>query len=176
MKKIVAILLVLLLAVGLAACNKEDAPDGMKNAAADNAKFFFYVPDNAWIVQNEISAAISRSADGSNVNVTTYLADDFYTAESYWTNKAMPELESTFKEFTLLSEQCAETTMGGIDGVRKVYTASLGGSTYQFMQIIVVKNGTASAMVYTLTYTAKTEHFATHLEDVEEMRVNFAFK
>ena len=171
MKKIVAILLVLLLAVGLAACNKEDAPDGMKNAAADNAKFFLYVPDS-WIAQNEISAATSPSADGSNVNVTVYLMDEAYTVQTYWENKAAPELANTFKDFTLLTEQCAETTLGGIGAQRYVYTASLGGSVYQFMQYIVI-NGN---MVYTLTYTAKTEHFATHLEDVEEMRVNFAFK
>lgn len=171
MKKLIALLLVLLLAVSFAACNKEDAPEGMKNAAADNAKFFLYVPDT-WIAQNEISAATSPNADGSNVNVTVYLMDEVYTAKTYWEKKAAPELESTFKEFTLLADQCADTTLGGIDGERYVYTASLGGSTYQFMQHIVVKGN----MVYTLTYTAKTEHFATHLEDVEEMRVNFAFK
>ncbi len=172
MKRIVSAVLLLVLCVGvLAACNKSNTPDGMKNAAADDAKFYLYVPEG-WIEQTKLSSANSPSNDGANVLATSYLMEQAYTAESYWTEKARPEIESAFKEFTLLEEQCGDAVLGGIDGKRYVYTASLGGTVYQFMQFYVVQG----EMVYTLTYTAKESVFATHLEDVESIRANFVLR
>lgn len=171
MKKIVAIVLLCLLAVSIVSCKKSDAPDGMKDAAAENAKFYLYVPD-AWFEQTEINAASSPMRDGANVNATTYLADTVYTAESYWTERALPEIGVAFKDVTVVDAECGDTELGGIAAKRYVYDATLGGVNYRFMQIITVRGN----MVYTLTYTAKPDTYATHLEDVESIRASFTFK
>lgn len=172
MKRLLAILLLLVLTAGLVSCNKEDAPDGMVNAAAENATFYLYVPE-AWVPRNELSAAYAPNNDGSNVNVTAYMMDELYTAQTYWENKASVELASVFTEFALVEAECGDTTLAGMEAKRYVYDASLGGTKYRFMQIITVAGNTT---VYTLTYTAKTEQFSTHLEDVEDIRANFALK
>lgn len=171
MKKIIAIMLLLLLAVSIVSCKKTDAPDGMKDAASENAKFYLYVPDT-WYEQTEINAAASPMRDGANVNATTYLADTVYTAEGYWTEKALPEIGLAFDNVTLVDAECGDTDLGDIAAKRYVYDATLGGTTYRFMQIIAVRNN----MVYVLTYTAKPDTYATHLEDVESIRANFTFK
>ncbi len=171
MKKIIAIVLLLLLAVSIVSCKKTDAPDGMKDAAAENAKFYLYVPEG-WYEQTEINAASSPLRDGANVNATTYLADAVFTAESYWNERALPEIGLAFKDVAVIDAECGDTDLGGVAAKRYVYDATLGGATYRFMQIIAVRGN----MVYTLTYTAKPDTYATHLEDVESIRANFTFK
>lgn len=172
MKRIVCLLLLAALSLGtLCACGANEAPAGMKNAASEDAKFCLYVPDG-WIEQRNLNAANSPNNDGANVNATVYLMEQPYTAETYWNEKARPEIESAFLSFTLLEEQCGETTLGGLDGRRYVYKATLGGFVYQLMQIIVVSGN----MVYTLTYTAKEASFDTHLEDVESIRASFVLR
>lgn len=171
MKKIIAILLALLFVVSFASCRKTDAPDGMKNASAENAKFYLYVPES-WYEQTEINSAISPMRDGANVNATTYLADAAYSPASYWETKALPEINLAFKDVSVVESECGETDLGGLKAMRYVYDATLGGTSYRYMQIIAVN----SNMVYTLTYTAKPEHYAAHLEDVESIRAAFAFK
>ena len=172
MKRIVCVLLLVAVCLGaFCACGADNAPDGMKNAAADNAKFFLYVPEG-WIEQSNLSAANSPNNDGANVTATAYLMEKGYTAETYWQEKARPEIESAFLAFTLLDELCVETTLGGIDGRCYVYKVTLGGSVYQFMQVYAVSGN----MVYTLTYTAKEADFNTHLEDVESIRANFVLR
>lgn len=171
MKRIIAIALLIVLALSIVSCKKTDAPDGMKNASAENAKFYLYVPDS-WYEQTEINSAVSPLRDGANVNATTYLADTAYTPVTYWETKALPEINLAFKDALLVEAECGETELGGLKAMRYVYDATLGGVSYRFMQIIAVD----SNMVYTLTYTAKPEHYATHLEDVESIRAAFAFK
>ncbi len=171
MKKIIAIVLLLVLALSVVSCRKTDAPDGMKNASAENAKFYLYVPES-WYEQTEINSAVSPMRDGANVNATTYLADTAYTPVTYWETKALPEIKIAFKDVAVVEAECGETELGGLKAMRYVYDATLGGVSYRFMQIITVN----SNMVYALTYTAKPEHYATHLEDVESIRAAFAFK
>lgn len=171
MKKIIAIVLLVLLTVSIVSCKKSDAPDGMMDVAAKNAKFHLYVPET-WYEQTETSTAASPYRDGANVNATAYLAETLYTAESYWNELAKGEIEAAFKDLTVLDAECGDTELGGIAAKRYVYDAKLGGVTYRYMQVIAVDGN----MVYTLTYTATPDTYATHLEDVESIRANFTFK
>ncbi len=171
MKRVIAALLLLVLTAGLlVACSKdESAPEGMKNVAAEEDKFYFYVP-TTWVEQR--GGATAPNADGSNVVVTTYLPEKGYTPETFWEEKCVPEFETTFKEFETVEDKCGETTLGGMDAGKYVYTASLGAQTYWFMEVITVYGG----LVYRLTYTSTAENFDAHLEDVEMMCTNFAFR
>lgn len=172
MKRIVAAFLLVLLLVSLASCNKDGVPDGMMDATAPGANYQLFVPET-WVSQAEsgISGAKYSIDDSSNVNLTTHLPDKAYTVTGYWSEVCLPSLETTFKDFQLVEAECKETTLGGRNAYQYVYVASLGGNSYQFMQLIAVYGD----MVYTLTYTAKVDVFATHAEDVELIRSSFRF-
>lgn len=88
---------------------------------------------------------------------------DITTVEDYWEyysadfQKTFPDMEYVVKgENMLLSGKAAE---------RYVYTATVTGEKYQFMQVIMLNAGT----VYIFTYTALPDNYDKHLEQVEEI-------
>lgn len=88
---------------------------------------------------------------------------DIKTVEDYWEyysvdfQKTFPDMEYVVKgENMLLSGKAAE---------RYVYTATVTGEKYQFMQVIMLNAGT----VYIFTYTALPDNYDKHLEQVEEI-------
>ena len=171
MKKIVALLLLLTLAVSLVACGGEDgAPDGMKNVAEETAKFFLFVPEG-WIEQRE--GAMSPAGDGANVTAVAYLMESYYTPESYWAEKCLPSYRATFSEITVDEAlNGVDTVLGGVNAKKYVYNATLGEGSYRILQVIAVWDN----MVYTLTYTATPECFDTHMADVDSICTNFTLK
>jgi hypothetical protein len=171
--------MLLVLAVGLVACSEEGVPQGMKDVATENARFYLFVPES-WISQSEggINGATSPGGERSNVIVTTYLADQFCldstgypSAAVYWANKCLPEYQATFTDLAMLTDG-ADTTLGGRNAKKYVYTAKLGGNTYQFMQVITAD----SHYVYTLTYTSLPEHYETYAADVDKICAEFLFR
>lgn len=169
MKRWIAVLLMLALAVGLVACAKEEPHEGMKNVAEDTAKFYLYVPEG-WIEQRE--GASSPSNDGANVTAVAYLMEAYYTPESYWAEKCLPNYKATFSEVVVDEALSGDTTLGGINAKKYVYNATLGTTTYRILQVITVLDN----MVYTLTYTATPDCFDTHMTDVDSICTHFTFK
>ena len=173
MKKLVAILLLLVLVTSFVACAENDGtPEGMYDVATENATFFLYVPEN-WLTQSQggVCGAMSPLGD-ANVIATTYLADTYYTPVTFWDTKCKTEYATIFTEFTVVDAECAATTLGGMNAHKYVFTAKLGGVAYKYMQVIAVD----SNMVYTLQYTAPIDSYATNLEDVEAIRANFTLR
>lgn len=173
MKRLIAILLLLVLAASCVACGGEDGvPDGMKNAATENAKYELYVPES-WFEQNDggICGALAPLGN-ANVIVTTYLADTYYTPKSFWEEKCKKDFEAVLKELAVVENETKETTMGGMNAYQVVFTHKIGNDTYKQLQVIAVDQN----MVYTLQYTAKIADFATNLEDVESIRANFRLR
>ena len=179
MKKIIAVLLLLILTVGLVACSEDGVPQGMKDVATANAKFHLYVPES-WVSQSEggICGATSPGGERSNVIVTNYLADQscldaagYPSAAIYWANKCLPEYQATFADLVIVTDG-EDTTLGGRNAKKYVYTATLGGNSYKFMQVITAD----SSYVYTLTYTSLPEHYDTYVADVENICAEFLFK
>lgn len=173
--KIVSVLLLLVIACSAVACSKDDdIPDGMQNAAADSMPFDLFVPSN-WIsqAQSGISGARVSSSDKSNVTVTVYLPAEVLTPADYWEDFCLPEYENgVLQDFSVMDEQCEETTLGGLNAEKYVFVYTLDGVTYEVMQIITSKDDT----LYTLTYTAESAMYAAHLEEVESIRSNFRFR
>ena len=171
MKRIVAILLLLVLTVGaLSACSKDQtAPDGMKNVATENDKFYFYVP-TTWVEKEH--GATSPNADGSNVLVTTQLLGKAHTPDSFWQEECVPTFSAIFDEFELIEDSCGTTFLGGVDAGKYVYRVTLAGASYWYMDVLAVYGN----FVYRLTYTATAENFETHLADVELMCSEFVFR
>ncbi len=179
MKRILAVLLLLVMALSLVACSEDGVPQGMMDVATENARFHLFVPET-WVSQSEGGICGATSPDGkhSNVTVVNYLADTscldlagYPSAAIYWANKCLPEYQATFTDLVILTDG-EDTTLGGRNAKRYVYTATLGGNSYKFMQIITAD----SSYVYTLTYTALPEHYETYVADVESIRAEFLFK
>lgn len=173
MKRLIALLLLLVLAVSAVACGNEDGtPDGMKNAATENAQFYLYVPES-WFEQNEGGVCGALSPLGNaNVIVTTYLADTYYSPKGFWEDKCKKDFEAVLSDLAFVEEGCKETTMGGMNAYQVVFTHKMGNDTYKQLQVIAVNQN----MVYTLQYTAKLADYDTNLEDVESIRANFQLR
>ena len=174
LKQIVVLLLVTLLCVGFAACSKDGAPKGTINVAVDDAKFYLYVPDN-WVslAGGGISGATTPGREGANVQVVTYLAgQDYGTAANYWDTECAPVYAATFTDFTLDEALCGDTALGGVNARNYVYTATLGGETYRFRQVIALYHN----MVYILTFTASPDVYEIYAEDVDAICGNFVFR
>ena len=116
MKKFLAVLLLLCVALSLAACNKDQTPDGMKDAAIENADYHLYVPE-VWITTNTmgLSGAHAGAADkdfSPNVIVTVYYPDTVIDLPTYFTTVAKPQLDSVLEGLSMVEEGKA-ATLGG---------------------------------------------------------------
>lgn len=172
--RILAVLLLLTLALTAMACSDDGIPDDMQNVAIDNANFDLFVP-KSWISQKEsgISGARVSNEDTSNVTVTVYLPDRPLTLDEYWNGFCLPSYQNgVLKDFSLLSEQCGDTVLGGKNAKTYVFVYTLDGKAYEVMQIIALKDD----QFYTLTYTAESVNYSANLETVESIRQNFRFR
>lgn len=97
----------------------------------------------------------ATSGDGKVPEIATL--DEYWSYYSGELKKTFPDVEyQTAGENTLLSKQAAK---------KYVYTATVTGTQYKFMQVVAIKAGT----VYLFTYTALPENYDAHLEDVEKI-------
>ena len=175
MKRLIAILLLLVLVTSFAACGSKNdgTPDGMKNVAVENATFYLYVPEE-WLSQSQggISGAVSPR-NNANVIATTYLPDSYLTVQSYWDEKCLNEYTATLNEFTVLTEECKETSLGGVNAYQYVFTHKIGEQVYKQMQVITVDGG----MIYTVQYTAVAgEAYDEWLADAFKICANFTLR
>ncbi len=150
-----------------------EAPEGMKLVSDNEVAYRFFAPE-AWIrdVNNGQNFVYVSEDDRSNVSVMAYEPEDYttYTLEQYW-SECKAEYETSFENFTLVSE--GETTLDG--GTRKAkvyeYTYTIGGVTYHTRQTVCIVG-----MVYAVTYTALPENYDAHLEDVIKMEEALHFR
>ena len=168
-----AILMLLTTVLGLSSCAKDDGtPDGMQNVAIADVPFALYVPES-WISQasSGISGARASNTDTTNVTVTMYMPDTDMTAETYWQEKCLPEFTAAFSAFTVV-EEGTDTTLGGVNAKKYVFTFEMDGVKYQLIQIIVVEG----SMVYTLQYHATETNYPNHTDVFESIRSAFRFR
>ncbi len=173
MKKILTLALSLLLALtALVGCNapEADVPEGMKNAALDGVEYALFVPEN-WVINKNsgVSGAYVSAYDKSNVSVNSYLPSTAMTIEDYWAFCAA-SYEKEFDSFAQVEN--GVTTMAGVNAPYYVYTATIGGVEYKFLQAITATGD----MFYTLTYTATPDTYDTHLESVMKIIEEFTLR
>lgn len=177
MKKLLSVLLILVLACSLVACSDGDGtPEGMQNVSTENALFNLYVPAS-WLAQTDsgVSGARVSNNDPSNVTVTTYFPAASISAAEYWESVCLPAYRDggVLQSFAVVEASCKDTTLGGKSAKQYVFTYVLDGVTYESMQIITAAS---DGMLYTLTYTATSEKYAEHLDNVEIIRAEFRFR
>ena len=159
------IALAMLLAFSSCAKNgKDGAPTGFVSATDEQADFTLYVPQN-WKVDYSTAAAGAyySASDPSSVSVMAWELPNADTTLDEWWELNRSEIESVFTEFAVVSDE--NTTVDGLYAKKVVYTASIGGYAYQYMQVAAIK-GTS---VYLFTYASVEENYETHLEEVAKM-------
>lgn len=170
MKKICLILVALTLAFTVVSCKKEETgvPDGMFLVENEAAYYDLYLPEG-WVVDRNdgmISAHVSSTDVGSNISVTSIAVPSGYDNYREYIDKGMIEhYKSTFPDMQVL-EEFTETTLGGKSALKTVFTATVGGTEYQFEQVVTTGE---RLDVFVFTYTSTPELFDTHKADVEKI-------
>lgn len=147
------------------------APEGMKLISDNEVAYRFYVPED-WVRDVNVGQNLvyASDSDRSNVSVISYAPEnDAMTVAEYW-ELCLAEYEKSLENFTLVSE--SEDKVGERDAMVYEYTYTLGGVDYCVRQVLVKH----SAMIYTMTYTALPENYATHLEDAVAMQNALTFR
>ena len=144
-------------------------PEGMKLASTDKLPYRFFVPTSWKINEKTASAAAYVSdSDSSNVSVQMYMMSDDSptTVEDYFA-----KCEKSYKEIfsAYLLESTTDIKLDSVAGKQYIYSLTSGGEDFKQLQAIVRKG----EVYYTITYTAKTELFEKHLNDVKRMIETF---
>lgn len=182
----------LITAFAASSCQSKDnwVPKGMKKITTSAVDYTMYVPES-WTVDistGVVSAYVS-SNDRSNITMIAFNLENANATMSiadYWA-KYEGELLQTFPDMkytdeVTTAETAAETTsdskyvpvsmvLGGIAANKYIYTASVTGVTYKYMQVICIRGGVA----YLFTYTVIPENFDNHLAEAESIVANFSF-
>lgn len=173
--------------------NDSFVPAGFKKASNKNADYTLYVPEG-WTVDMStgVTTAYVSDKDRSNISFMGFELDDaiirfdkgdgdssdttppassegepdasdVVTVDDYWAYYSS-EFESTFSDMEY-SVNGENLLVSGKAAKKYVYTATVTGQKYEFMQVVVISKGT----VYMLTYTAHKELFDSHLDDVKDI-------
>ncbi len=176
----------------LSGCSDHATPDGYKNVASEREAFYFYVP-TTWVSNTSggTASAYYSSDDYANVSFTCMVIDpgEMDDLDEYMdiTLAELKEVLPEFKTFVTMevttpietAEPSGDTltpvTMLPIDGRDSIlfeYQCTLGGQSYSYMQVVTMKDD----FFYIFTYTALTENYDKHLEDVQSIVSYIDFK
>jgi len=150
--------------------DEEYAMNGMQLVSNREVAYAFYAPES-WIADKTNAAHLVYASedDRSNVTMLSYLPEDEgYSVADYW-EYCEKYYRSTLNGYTLLST--AEGKMGNRNATVYEYTYTVGGVTYKTRQACCVY----STMVYIMTYTALSENYDKHLDEVQTMQESLTF-
>ena len=169
--KMLSLILSVIAVLALASCGEidENAPEGCVEISADGVGYNFYMVRD-WMVleQSGITSAKVSDFDTSNVSVMGFDPENVQSAEEYW-EKYSEDFTAGFGEIKY-EEEGTDTTLCGLPAKKYIYTVSMGGSDYKFMQIVCYAPNnavfTSQPEVYVFTYTALDSKYDEHIEDV----------
>ena len=150
----------------------DNVPSGMKLVTGNDVAYRFFAPEE-WVMGDAPAAALvyASEEDRSNVTVMGYVPNtDGYSVADYWENTEK-YYKDALTDYTPTAEPVQET-MGGRKATVYEYTYTLGGVTYKCRQAVCVY----SYMIVIMTYTALTEQYDAHLDDVAAMQEALAFR
>lgn len=147
-----------------------NAPEGMQLASNKDVAYSFYVP-TSWQINVTEKVYAARAKDGSSVSVIPYVPSaEGITIEEYFAKTEEMMGKTSGGKYECISKQNGK--LGGGDALVCEYKYTVGGTTYQYLQVIAGYKG----MIYNLTYTALPENFETNRADVNAIIDAFAFR
>lgn len=168
-----SLLSALLLAVSLlSACGEQTTEImGFKEISAEGHSYNLFVPDE-WVTNasDGVTSAYVAANDRSNVSVTAFaLTNDISTIDKLWEYNE-PALKAVYPDLEYICNG-VETTLDGAAAKEYIYTGTMTGTKYTFRQIIALYKGD----FYIFTYTADSEKYAEHQEDIQAILGYFTF-
>ena len=173
MKKLIAVLLLLVMVFGVVSCGeKVTPPSGFQLASVENAPFYLYVP-NSWTsnVASGISSAYCVAGNRVLVSAFAQQADESTSLELY-TAKTLESFQRTLEGFELVSKNFEETTLGSYSAYCFDYKAISDNTDMKF-RTYVSKYDEGFTV---LTYSAAEEVFSKFETDFNEIVAKFTFK
>ena len=140
-KKITALLLLLLCCLPLAACGKDDpTPEGMQSATLPGEPFLLYVPES-WALNTSsgISGAYVSSAEKILVNARYYTPADPEMTLNGYVDFCAQQYAKTQSGFTIVERTPA--ILSGENAVKLLYKMNLNGKEYTCFQTTALWHG-----------------------------------
>ena len=175
-KKLIALLLVLIIAVSLVACGKETddgAPEGMKSTTVAGEPFILYVP-TTWTdnTASGVSGAYYMSGSPISVSARYYTPDPSEDLGTYM-GKCISSAETDFSGsgYTFI-ESKANTQLGAEPALRNTYTIVRDDITLRCVQI----TADYGADFISLYIYCPEDQYEVRFEDFERIRKEFKFR
>ncbi len=176
----------------LSGCSGSEVPDGYQNAASENESFYFYVP-KTWVLNSSggTASAYYSSDDYSNVSFTCMVIDpgEMDDLEEYkaitlaeleavlpdfseFVSVELLDPESTSESGTIIGSVVTTLPIDGRETIMFEYACTLSGQTYNYMQVVTMKDD----FFYIFTYTSLAENYEKHLDEVKQIVAYINFK
>lgn len=158
--RLLSLLILLAALLSLSACGDGNegvvlppVPDGMQIAAIC-PEYTFFVPED-WTVDASGGVPMAYVSEVDTSNVTLVRIEGESDPIAFF-NDSLPTLQSTFKDFTMVSEN-NNVTLGGKPAILRTYRGTFDRMeaevSYTVKQYIAAVDGA----IYLMTYTAKNE-------------------
>ena len=149
--------------------NGVSVPSGTQNAAASEASYYMFVPQD-WIAQRYGASTMVTVSPYSTVSLYMTSFESDKDVISYW-EESRADFERALSEFraeepndTYMDENAAKSF--------RFFGKYEGGTEYGFLQCIAKKDG----RLYVLTYTASMDEFEEYEKSVDGILSYFKFK
>ncbi len=151
----------------------EEAPEGMRPAFGEDVAYCFYVPNHWQINWDQGIYAAYVEEDRTSVSVVPYYPDqaEMRVSEYFEENRKMMENMGGEGGFELIATTEGES-LGGRQATLYEYRFRVGGEFYHYRQYVAAYK----SMIYSLTYTATEDAYATHLGELDAIVSAFAFR
>lgn len=172
MKKIIALFLLLVMALGMVSCGDEvEPPTGFQLASVDSAPFYLYVP-NTWTSNASSGISSAYCSTGGRVLVSAFakVNEENISLEQF-TAQTLESFLRTLDSFELTTKM-EEAVLGSYAAYRFGYKATSGDKPMEFLTYVseYVDGFTV------LTYSAEQSFFETYALDFSDIVSKFTFK
>lgn len=153
------------------------APEGMKLVSNDDVAYRFYAPTSWETTVNDGIFSAYVKEDRANVSVIPYCPDGS-EGESFGVEKYFAMSEEQIKlhfgesNYEYLADAYRTTTLGGRKAHEYRYRIRIGGTVYEYRQVI----GAYRGMIYCVTYTAAGESFEKHNGEFDAILSAFTYR
>ncbi len=168
LKKIAALLLVLVMCIAVVSCSKDKTPDGMYLVSIDGEPFKLYVHD-AWTSNKSsgISGAFLSGAENIAVSARYYTPENSEQTLDEYVSECIEAYTKGLSQMNVTEQSPA--LLGGEDARQMKYTAVNGDTSFTFLQYITKYNGD----FIVLTFRAPTEVYTSYETQFSEVKEEF---
>ena len=188
MKRIIAILLVMLMGLCLFGCDKDNVPEGMKQASNTSVVDYSLFVPSEWVVsaaERATTQAYVSESDRTNILVMQWnMTENTKTVKDWWEKEYKPQVfdSGSVQDVKVLVEGEA-TLLDSREAYKYSYTGKIGDTYFRYDLISCVTQG--SIYIVQLTYMQdKAEEgqeitfssVDTHKEAIDKIVENFRFR